>query len=41
MKITKIVKLFFHSFQNIVQQFGPKNGDGCFREGGGDLHILN
>ena len=29
-KIAKVDKWFFHSLQNIAQQFGPKNGDGSF-----------
>ena len=29
-KIAKIGKLIFHKFQNVAQQFGPKNGDGSF-----------
>ena len=29
-KTKKIGKLIFHSFQNIAQQFRPKNGDGSF-----------
>ena len=35
-------KLIFHSLQNIVQQFGPKNRDGSFWGGRGSAyHILN
>ena len=28
----KIGKLIFHSFQNIAQQFEPKNGDGYLKK---------
>ena len=31
----KIGKSIFYSFQNIAQQFGPKNGDRSFWVGGG------
>ena len=35
LKIWRLQKLIFHSFQNIACHFGPKNENGSFEEGGG------
>ena len=38
--IAKIGKLIFHSFQNIVQHFGPSQKSTLFEGAGVGLHII-
>ena len=40
-KIAKIGKLFFYSFQNIAQKFGQKNGNVFFIRRGEGLYFFN